>query len=96
MSSKEQEREGVSIPAQRKLLKEYARTEGLHVVREFEDIETAKRAGRSAFGEMASSFRAPTSCRIILVEKTDRLYRNIRDWVTIAELDVEVHLVKEG
>ena len=32
----------------------------------------------------------------LLVEKTDRLYRNLRDWVTIDELDVEIHLVKEN
>jgi hypothetical protein len=33
---------------------------------------------------------------MLLVEKTDRLYRNLKDWVTVDELDVEVHLVKEG
>jgi DNA invertase Pin-like site-specific DNA recombinase len=31
-----------------------------------------------------------------LVEKTDRLYRNLKDWVTIDGLDVEVHFVKEN
>jgi hypothetical protein len=30
------------------------------------------------------------------VEKTDRLYRNIKDWVTIDELGIEVHFVKEN
>ncbi len=30
------------------------------------------------------------------VEKTDRLYRNIKDWVTIDDLEIEVHFVKEG
>jgi site-specific DNA recombinase len=34
--------------------------------------------------------------RIILVEKTDRLYRNLKDWVRLDEYDVEIHLVKEG
>src|SRR5262245_6380545 len=33
---------------------------------------------------------------IVLVEKTDRLYRNLRDWVTIDELDVEIHFGKEN
>ena len=33
---------------------------------------------------------------MILVEKTDRLYRNLKDWVTIDELDVEIHFPKEG
>jgi site-specific DNA recombinase len=35
-------------------------------------------------------------CRTILVEKTDRLYRNIKDYSTIDEFDVEVHFVKEN
>jgi site-specific DNA recombinase len=32
--------------------------------------------------------------RTVLVEKTDRLYRNLRDWVTLDELDIEIHLVR--
>lgn len=36
------------------------------------------------------------ACRIVLVEKTDRLYRNIKDWVTLDDLDLEIHLVKEN
>jgi site-specific DNA recombinase len=35
------------------------------------------------------------ACRTILVEKTDRLYRNIKDYATIGEFDVDVHFVKE-
>ena len=97
VSSKEQEKEGFSIPAQRKLLTEYATQQGLHIVREFEDIETAKRAGRTAFGEMVTFLHEYHSPKpVLLVEKTDRLYRNIKDWVTIGDHDLEVHLVKEG
>ena len=36
------------------------------------------------------------SCRALLVEKTDRLYRNLKDWVSIDELELEIHLVKEN
>jgi site-specific DNA recombinase len=69
----------------------------LRIVREFEEVETAKSSGRSAFSEMISFLQGnPSQCRILLVEKTDRLYRNIKDWVTVADLDIEVHLVKEG
>nr|WP_280178807.1 hypothetical protein [Mesorhizobium delmotii] len=32
----------------------------------------------------------------MLVEKTDRLYRNLKDWVTLDELEIEIHLVKES
>jgi hypothetical protein len=91
VSSKEQE-QGFSIPAQRQLLTEYADREGIHVVQEFEDVETAKRAGRTSFGEMVDFLRNnQATCRTLLVEKTDRLYRNIKDWVTIDELGIEVH-----
>ncbi|MPY88377.1 MAG: recombinase family protein [Luteitalea sp.] len=97
VSSKEQEKEGFSIPAQQKLLREYAETHGFNVVQEFEDIETAKRTGRPGFDEMVSFLQAAsTACCTLLVEKTDRLYRNIKDWVTVADLDIDVHLVKEG
>ena len=97
VSSKDQAQEGYSIPAQLKLLREYAGERGFDVVREFVDVETAKRAGRSEFGAMIESLRRRgRSSRTILVEKTDRLYRNFRDYVTIDELGAEIHFVKEG
>src|ERR1044072_400764 len=86
-SSKDQERVGFSIPAQRKLLHQYARDQGLTILREFVDIETAKQAGRGGFGEMLGFLKANPSCQAILVEKTDRLYQNIKDWVTVDDLD---------
>ncbi|MFQ5479256.1 MAG: recombinase family protein [Candidatus Binatia bacterium] len=96
VSSKEQAKEGFSIPAQLKLLKDYAARERLSVVGEYVDVETAKQTGRASFGEMVAYLRGHPSVRMLLVEKTDRLYRNLKDWVTIDELDVEIHLVKEG
>jgi site-specific DNA recombinase len=33
---------------------------------------------------------------MILVEKTDRLYRKLKEWVAIADLDIEIHFVKEA
>ena len=96
VSSKDQEREGFSIPAQQKALRQYARDQGLTIVREFVDIETAKQAGRGGFGEMLAFLKANPSCGSILVEKTDRLYRNIRDWITVDDLDLEVHFAKEN
>ncbi|MGB8656635.1 MAG: recombinase family protein [Candidatus Zixiibacteriota bacterium] len=52
VSSKEQEKEGFSIPAQLRLLKEYAHKNSLCIVKEFIDVETAKQAGRADFSEM--------------------------------------------
>ena len=33
---------------------------------------------------------------MLLVEKTDRLYRNLKDYVILDDLDLDIHLVKEG
>jgi site-specific DNA recombinase len=96
VSSKEQEKEGFSIPAQLKLLKEYAAAQGFVVAQEYVDVETAKQTGRAAFGEMVGYLKEHPAIRVMLVEKTDRLYRNLKDWVTVDELDVEIHFPKEG
>jgi DNA invertase Pin-like site-specific DNA recombinase len=96
VSSKEQEREGFSIPAQLKLLRDYASRNDFSVVKEFIDIETAKISGRQNFDQMVQFFTKNQQCRTVLVEKTDRLYRNCRDAVTLEDLDLEIHLVKEG
>jgi site-specific DNA recombinase len=63
---------------------------------EFVDVETAKTTGRKKFGEMLAFFSRNADCRILIVEKTDRLYRNFRDCVTLEDMDVEIHLPKEG
>src|SRR5215831_9417716 len=96
VSSKDQEREGFSIPAQLDLLRSYAAGRQLRIAEEFVDVETAKQAGRASFGHMVAFARKHQGRLVVLVEKTDRLYRNLRDWVTIDDLDAEIHLVKEN
>jgi site-specific DNA recombinase len=96
VSSKDQEREGYSIPAQLKLLREYAQRNEFEIVQEFIDVETAKMTGRRQFEAMMQFLTRNSSIRVVIVEKTDRLYRNFRDCVTLEELDVEIHLPKEG
>ena len=96
VSSKDQEKEGFSIPAQLKFLYDYAARNELAVVREFVDVETAKTSGRKKFGEMIAFLCCNRSCRLVIVEKTDRLYRNFRDCVALEDMDVEIHLAKEG
>src|SRR2546427_3120893 len=80
VSSKEQDREGFSIPAQLKLLRGYAEVSAIAVMREFTDVETAKESGRAGFNEMLKFLKQNPACRVLLVEKTDRLYRNLKDW----------------
>ena len=74
VSSKEQEREGFSIPAQLKLLHEYASRNNFQLAKEFIDIETAKTTGRQNFNEMVHFLEHHRDCRVLLLEKTDRLY----------------------
>lgn len=60
---------------------------GLVIAHEFTDVES----GRTNFGQMLAYLkRHPGVCRTILVENTDRLYRNIKDYGTVDELDVEI------
>jgi site-specific DNA recombinase len=82
VSSKDQEREGFSIPAQLGLLREYAARRGQAVAHEFVDVETAKRAGRPGFSQMLLFLRGNPDCRTLLV--------------TVDELTVEVHFVNEN
>ena len=99
VSSKDQEVEGYSIPAQLKALREYAEKNNFSVIQEFTDVETAKRAGRTQFNKMLN-FIQEQKIQYILVEKTDRLLRNIADYALLDRLieysDTKIHLVKEN
>lgn len=100
VSSKEQEREGFSIPAQLELLRGYAKKNGFEILEEYSEAETAKTAGRQRFLEMVDFAKKYKEPLCILVEKTDRLYRNFKDFLLIDDLisqrDAEIHLVKEN
>ena len=97
VSSKEQEEEGFSLPSQVRLLRDYAASHGLVVMEEFVDAETSKTGDGNGFTRMVQYLKKHrATCRTILVEKTDRLYRNPKDWVTLDDLDVEIHFVKEN
>lgn len=100
VSSKEQEREGYSIDAQLKLLRDYAREKGFRVVKEYQEAESAKGAGRKKFNEMLNFLKANPQVRYLLCEKTDRLSRNFKDIATLDQLmndqDLVILLVKEN
>ena len=100
VSSEEQEREGYSIDAQVAYLRDYATRKGLTIVREFIAAESAKDQGRAKFEEMVDFLRRTPSCKTLLVEKTDRLARNMSDLATIGKMvrteGLLVHLVKEN
>jgi DNA invertase Pin-like site-specific DNA recombinase len=87
----ESRQKGNSTAAQIKLLRAYARKHSIKVVGEFADV-----GERKHFQELVSLLRANKECRAVVVEKIDRLWRNFRDMLTLEDLDVEIHLAKEG
>ncbi|MCH7878031.1 MAG: recombinase family protein [candidate division Zixibacteria bacterium] len=95
VSTKDQER-GYSISSQLRLLRDYAGKTHLRAVKEFRETESAGKAGRTAFGQMVQLLRSDRSITEILVEKTDRLYRNFKDHVLIDDLGINIHFVKDS
>ncbi len=96
VSSGRQEREGFSIPAQIEFLTEYAKQNNFSIEEQFVEAETAKKAGRKEFNKMLKYIEA-NGIDAILAEKTDRIYRNLKDYLTLDEFKhLEVHLVKEN
>ena len=58
-------------------------------------METAKQSGRTNFVKMITFLKEHSDVNTILCEKTDRLYRNFKDYVTVDELDISTVFVKE-
>lgn len=98
VSTLEQKDTGFSIDEQKALLEEYAGREGIEIIKRYEDNESAKSTGRKAFAEMLNFLaeQPDDGCKTILVEKTDRLLRNLKDFIEIEEAGVKLHFVKEG
>jgi DNA invertase Pin-like site-specific DNA recombinase len=84
VSSKDQEL-GYSVAAQQALLRQHASEQPLSI-EEFSDVETAKTVGRPGFNAMLEYLRKHPECRVVLVEKTDRLYRNFKGCANLANL----------
>ena len=80
------------------LEREYAVKQGFVITEEFIDVESASKSGRTGFNAMLDWLRKHPTCRAILVEKTDRLYRNLKDYATldVKEWGLNIHLVKES
>src|SRR5690349_4424504 len=78
VSSKEQSL-GYSILAQLQLLRPYGEQNDFAIDEEFTDVETANKPGRPRFSAMLRYLEKNPDCRVILAEKTDRLYRNLSD-----------------
>ncbi len=78
------------------ILDQYATKYELTIVESFSEAETAKTSGRDEFNRMIEFIKQSPDIKAILVEKTDRLYRNFKDYVLLEDLDIEIHMIKEG
>lgn len=81
VSSKRQEDEGYSLPAQKKLLETYAIDRGLKVLRTFEIAETASKSQQRKIFQSAMRYIEENDVKHLLVEKVDRHVRNLHDAV---------------
>ena len=98
VSSKKQEDTGFLIPAQIELFKQYSEKSGIRIVKTFVENKTGGKVGRKVYNEMLAYIKQH-DIKDVFVEKTDRIYRNFKDYVVLEDLsqnfNLVVHLVKE-
>lgn len=93
VSTKEQQAEGYSIPAQLKAIRAFCEAQGLSPVAEFIEAESAGKAGRKRFTEMVGYLSEHKDVQVVVAHKLDRLYRNFRDQITLEDLGVKARYV---
>lgn len=90
---------GLSLEAQMKIANIYASTKGLCIVKEFSYFESGQNQSREQFNAMFDYLRTHPEVRIVPVEATNCLFRNLKDHALVEslveELDLEIHFVKE-
>ena len=100
VSTKEQEEEGHSLPAQVRRLTEYAHKRDFEVVKEFVFSESAGSKIRTKFLEMLDFIKKNKDVRVVLCQNVDRITRNFKDAVDLDEMrtkeNLEIHFVQDG
>jgi site-specific DNA recombinase len=101
VSSKRQEEEGYSLPAQKKLLKSYSLERGLILLETFEIAESASKTEQRKIFKEAMKFIEDKQVKNLVVEKVDRHVRNLNDAVEthdwlMADENKKVHFVKDS
>lgn len=97
VSTQKQGVEGVSLEAQERAIREYARRHSLSICQWFEERETAAKRGRPVFRQMLTLLRKGKAQGLI-IHKIDRSARNLKDWADLGELvdlGVEVKFATE-
>lgn len=101
VSTKEQEESGYSLPAQEKILGEYAEKKNFRVKKMFAVSESASgKVLRKKFAEMLE-FAKKKKINILIFEKVDRVTRNFKEYQLIDDWlnedpERQIHSVKNG
>lgn len=103
VSTKDQEEQGHSLPAQIDKLRGYAAKQGFSVIKEFAFQETGgQKKQRKKFQEMMAYLRQHNAddMPVLLCMNVDRITRNFKDAVDIDDMrqqqGLEVHFVQDG
>jgi site-specific DNA recombinase len=101
VSSKRQEEEGYSLPAQKRLLKSYAIDRQLNPLETFEIAESASKALQRKIFRDAMKFIEDNNVKHLIVEKVDRHVRNLHDAVDthdwlLSDEERHIHFVKDS
>jgi len=76
---------GTSLVEQQAAIDRYAQRYNLRIVKQYEERETAAKAGRPVFLDMLKALRQGKAHGII-IHKIDRSARNLRDWADLGSL----------
>lgn len=101
VSTKEQAEKGLSIPAQLKAIRSYAKAHSFRVVEEFADLgESAKTADRPEFRKMIKRCQKDKTIDAVIVHKIDRFSRNNIDFFAYKAIlkkeGIKLHSVSEN
>lgn len=98
VSSSEQRIEGFSLDAQLTYLRDYCASNNLEIFSEVLESQSAKSTGRRLFAKVLTDIKNGNATHLV-VEKLDRLTRNLRDLADVEDLvqsGMTLHLVKDG
>ena len=77
--------DGASLPAQRRIITEYALKHELTIIKEFQEVESAAKQGRTAFNKMLIELERGQAKGVIF-HKIDRGARDLGDWAKLLKL----------
>lgn len=84
VSGKKQE-DGASLPEQKRIIQEYAKSNNLNIIHFYEETKTAAKRGRPFFTQMLENLKQDKAKGVIM-HKIDRSARNLHDWAAIGDL----------